>query len=123
MSKFFEYLGNLLQNMIFDTIRMITRPSTLLFSALGSILFAVISFGSAGFDWQLGQVYFSEFREMLELFQPYQFLMDYYFGISILFKLVIDLTTLFLQFFFFTAYKTVMFWLIDLLMKWDICKI
>ena len=68
MSKFFEYLGNLLQNMIFDTIRMITRPSTLLFSALGSILFAVISFGSAGFDWQLGQVYFSEFREMLELF-------------------------------------------------------
>lgn len=123
MSNFFVFLGNLLQNWIFETIRFFTRPATLLFSFIGAILFEVLSFGIAEFDWKLGQTYFSEFTELLHLYAPYQFLMDYYFGISVLFKLVVDLTGLFLAFFFFAAYKSVMFWAIDLLMKWDICKI
>lgn len=123
MSQFFEFLGNLLQNFVYQTIRFFTRPTTLLFSFIGAIFFEVLSLGISELDWQLGQVYFSQFTEMLHLYQPYQFLMDYYFGISVLFSLVVDLSSLFLAFFFFVAYKSVMMWAIDLLMKWDICKI
>lgn len=123
MSNFFQILGNLLQNFIYEIIRFFTRPTTLLFSFIGAIFFEVISIGISELDWDLGQVYFSEFTELLQMYAPYQFLMDYYFGISVLFKLVVDLTSLFLAFFFFVAYKSLMLWLIDLLMKWDICKI